>query len=381
MDLLTLDRLREMAAACEGVRVTITLPTHPAAPDNRKDPLQLRALLREAEADLVQQGLRVSEAATMLAPARELADDGLFWRPRPGGVAVFLCTDDMRAYRTLAPLAPTVHVGDRFRVLPLLEAVDRGERFLLLALSQHSVRLFRGDRSGLTEVDLGDMPQDVLEALRVDGFEEQLQLHSSTGGHAPGGGRGPAIFHGSGPDTGITTRYLTEFVKRIAAGLRDLVKDREVPLVLAAVGELAALYREADREHKVIHETVSGNPEGVPMAELHAQAWRIASDTYASDRLSALDRVRELQGTGRMTDAPADVVSAAAYGQVDTLVVAPGASLWGRFDESTGHVALSAERAPGDDDLLELAASRTLQNGGTVLVSGEAAPCAAALRY
>lgn len=382
MDYLTLDDLRGLLEACEGERVSIVMPTHGAAPDNRQDPLQFKALLREAETTLVHGGMKVSEAAALLSEARDFAEDGLVWRPRPGGLAVFICDEGTRVFRTPVALDPAVSVGDRFLVRPLLAAADRGERFFVLALSQHSVRLYRGTRETMTEVDLGDMPTDILDALRVDGFEEQLQSHSAAGAATAGGGRRAVIFHGSGAETGSTTRYVTEFVKRVSAGLKDLVHDREAPFVVAAVAELAAMYRDNDRHHNVTERFVAGNAESVRPDELHAQAWTIASQAFEAERRAGVDRFRELAGTAHVAVEPQDVVAAAAYGRVDTLLLSPDASVWGSFDEAAGTVVVSPQRANGDDDLVDFAAARTLANSGAVYSAPELdTPFAAVLRY
>lgn len=382
MDPLTLDDLRGLLEGCEGKRVSLFMPTHGAAPDNRQDLLQFRALLREAEDSLVVGGMRPADAAALLSPARDLAEDGMFWRPRPGGLAVFVCPEGMRAFRTPEALGPGVSVGDRFAIRPVLTALDRGERFFVIALSQHSVRLFRGTREALTEIDLGDMPRDILEALRVDGFEEQLQSHSGSRGSAPDGGRGAAIFHGSGADTGITTRYLTEYAKRIAAGLADLVRDREAPFVIAAVSELAALYREADRRHNIVPGFVAGNPEATPVTELHSAAWAAASESFDTERLAIERRYRENLGSAAASEDPSKIVPAAAYGRVAALLVSPDASLWGRFDEATGTVEISDGTVRTDEDLIELAVLHTILHGGEVHVATLGDPAiGAVMRY
>ncbi len=369
MDLLTVEALRELVRGCGGEHVSLFMPTHGAAPDNRKDPLQFRALLRQAEGALIARGKRLAEAGRLLSPAHELAEDGIIWRPHPGGLAAFVCDDGMRVYRSPVRLEPAVRVGDRFSIRPALAAADRGERFFVLALSQNSVRLFRGTRDGLTELDLGDLPQDILDALRIDGFEQQLQSHSSSSGPAPGKGRGAVVFHGSGADTGVTTRYLTEFVKRIAAGLFDLVHDREAPFVVAAVAELAAMYREADRTHNVTEAFVAGNPEATSQTDLHAAAWNAARRAFEAELAAIEERFGESLGTSHASSDPAEIVAAAAFGRVETLLVSSGATLRGRFDEDSGRVEILDDPEQGGEDLVELAIAHTIARSGDVHLS------------
>jgi hypothetical protein len=59
-----------------------------------------------------------------------------------------------------------------------------------------------------------------------------------------------------------------------------------------------------------------------------------------------------------------EVVPASVSGRVDTLFVALGRQVIGRFDPENNSVQVNDEAA--GRDLLDLAAARTLQNGGTV---------------
>lgn len=383
MDVLTVEGLRSLTGRLGGPCVSIFLDTHATAPANRQDAVVFKTLLKSAEERLAEAGMRSAEAAALLEPARALGDDGLFWRPRPGGVAVFLAPGDpMRVMRLPVAFEPQVVVNERFHIKPLIGVVDRGERFHVLALSQNQVRLFAGGRAGLDEVDLGEMPRNILDTLRNDGFEEQLQMHTSAT-HRPGGGRGAAMFHGSGgADTGITKRYLTEYVKRVASGVRDAIGEPGTPLVVAAVDYLGAMYREADKTHRVAEEIVTGSPETLGPSDLHARAWPVAERIFTAERDDALVRLREATGTAHAEHDPAQVALAAGRGRVDTLFIAPDAAVWGTADHESGSAETHDERLPGDEDLADLAVVGTVLHAGRVWTAPDlAGPMAALLRY
>ena len=81
-----------------------------------------------------------------------------------------------------------------------------------------------------------------------------------------------------------------------------------------------------------------------------------------------------------------DVVRAAYQGRVDTLLLAEGEAVWGRYHEEADEVATGQEFAETREDLLNAIAARTLRQGGTVYVLPEKdipedAPAAAILRY
>lgn len=57
---------------------------------------------------------------------------------------------------------------------------------------------------------------------------------------------------------------------------------------------------------------------------------------------------------------------AADSGRVATLFVADDVHLWGTYDPATGATHVHTDEEPGDDELIDLAAARTLINRGTV---------------
>jgi hypothetical protein len=80
------------------------------------------------------------------------------------------------------------------------------------------------------------------------------------------------------------------------------------------------------------------------------------------------------------------VVPAACQGRVSVLFTALDTQVWGTHNEETGNVHLHESRDPLDEDLLDVAAERTLAHGGTVYaVPADEVPCggaaAATLRY
>lgn len=382
MDSLTKEELKALSQASGGWRVSLYMNTHPAAPQNQQDPLHLKNLLKTAGDELRARGVRGVEVSRLLAPGRDLVDDGLFWRPQPGGLAVFIADDGLRVHRLPVIFEEQVSVGDRFHVKPLLPALDRGERYYVLALSQNDVRLFLGDRSGLAPVPLGDMPRSIAEALRNDGYEEHLQSRTfASGGTRVAGGKGSAIFHGSGVATPVETRYVTEYVKRVASGMREVARDPRAPFVVAAVDYLQSAYREADGYHAVTPEGVTGNPESLDSDALHARAWPLARAVFIQRGADAVRRYRSLEGTGQATTDTAEIVRSAAYGRVDSLFVAVDTVQWGVFDRDSGTVDVHDERGPSDEDLVETATAETLLNGGEVWPEDVGAPIAALLRY
>jgi hypothetical protein len=136
--------------------------------------------------------------------------------------------------------------------------------------------------------------------------------------------------------------------------------------VLAGVEFLFPLYRQASDHPRIVDGGVTGNPDELSAEDLHERAWPLAEPHFTRSREQAEARFRELLGTGQASGQLEAVVTAAHDGRVDTLFVALDARRWGTFDPDRRTVALSDHNGPGTEDLVDLAATRTLLAGGTV---------------
>jgi Bacterial archaeo-eukaryotic release factor family 3 len=147
------------------------------------------------------------------------------------------------------------------------------------------------------------------------------------------------------------------------------LKGQREPLLLAGVGYLFPIYREASVYPHLLEEGAAGNPDEMKPEELRDRAWEIVGPRFAGARRAAASLYRQLAGTGLTSADAAEVVPAAYYGRVDTLFVAKGLQRWGYFDPRTATAYVHGEPARGDGDLLDLAAVQTFLTGGTVYVS------------
>jgi hypothetical protein len=177
-------------AAGEGPCVSILLPTHRHGPETRQGPIRLRNLTDRAAAELRDAGVGDDDIDTWLAPVRGLIDDQPYWQHQADGLALFAAPGRVSRWRLPAPMPEEVTVAASFRLRPLLPFRSDHDRFVILALSQGSIRLFEATRHTIAELDLGPIPASIDVALAHEDPERQQQFHNS-GGPAP-------QFHGHG---------------------------------------------------------------------------------------------------------------------------------------------------------------------------------------
>lgn len=383
MSLLSTSELRTLMERRESPCVSVFLPSHRVGPETQQDRIRFKNLLKVAEEKLIRNGLRAPQAKDLLQPAQALIQDNLFWSHQSDGLAVFFSSGGYLQYNLPIRFEELVVVSDRFHLKPMLPLLSGDGRFYILALSQNQVRLLQGTRYSVDDVDLNGVPRSLEEALRPDTPEKQIQWPAFPQG---GAGKGAPAFHGHGGGTDDPKENILQFLRQVDKGLHELIGNEHAPLVLAAVDYLFPIYKEANTYGNLLDQGIPGNPEGLTAQQLHEQAWSIIEPYFQKAQQDAVGLYNRLAGTGRTSKDLEDIVRGAYHGRVEVLFVALGVQRWGSFDGDTDSVRLHDTAEPGDEDLLDFAAIRTLLNGGSVYaVEPENVPddrrVAAILRY
>lgn len=386
MDAFTKDDLKSLLDNETGWCVSIFLPTRRAGPETEQNAIRLKNLLQKAEEALVSRDMRRPDAQTLLADARALLRDAMFWRQQSDGLAVFVSPTLTSFYRMPVSFEELVVVNRDFHLKPLLPFLAGDGRFYLLALSQKSVRLLEGTRDSISEIEAESLPPSLAEALRYEQVERHLQWHTSTAEPSASATR-PAMFHGQGgPEEDAKSRILRYF-HVLDEGLRGVIAGQNVPLVLAGVEYLFPIYREANSYPHLLEKGIPGNPEELSAQELHRRAWELVGPYHDRAREEALGKYQSLLGTGLASADPREVVAGAYYGRVESLFFAVNCHIWGTFDPQSGEVVLtSGPEGEGVEDLSDLATIHTILNQGDAYPASqedmpEACALAAVFRY
>lgn len=381
---LTRGELESLMEHREDPCVSIYAPMVKAGPETQQNAIRFKNLVRQAVEALEERGLGTQEAEALLAPATELIDDNPFWQHQATGFAAFFSRGLVRWFRVPIEVRELAVVEDRFHLKPLLPLVSGDGRFYILALSQKHVRLLEATRHSVREVDLGDLPTSLNDALGYEVEETHLQFH--TGTRTSGAPDRAPVYHGHGGGEDDAKAEIHKFFNLLDNGVSSLLADRSAPLVLAGVEFLLPIYRQVTDHSRVIEGGVAGNPDNLSADELHAKAWPVVETVFTEAQESAAARFHDLLGTGQASTQLDDVVTAAHDGRVETLFVALGTRRWGTFDPDERKVEVSEQNGPGTEDLVDFAALQTLRKGGQVFaVSPDQVPeggaVAAVYRY
>lgn len=386
LEIVSRKELRELASFRADHCVSIFLPTHRAGAQIQEDPIRLKNLTARAEQELIERGLRAPEARRILEKPKRLLKDGLFWHYQSDGLAIFCGKDFYRVYRIPLRFKERCVVSDRFYIKPLLPALKGNERFYVLALSQKGVRLLEGSAFGIGEVDLGNLTENLSALLRVSKGEKQLQFHSGAGEKTAGGFERVPIFHGHGPGKEDKKDKIYRYFMEVDRALKEHLRGNNAPVVLCGVDYLIPIYREITGLSGIVDGAITGNPDELTLQEINRRAVEILSEAFALPLRRALDKYRELVGTGHTSTEVKEIIPTAHKGLVEYLFVDVDAEVWGRYEEETEEVFIHEARLPDSEDILDICVVESYFRGGTVYALSrnempEEGPVAAVFRF
>jgi hypothetical protein len=363
--------------------ISIYMPTYRMGKETKQNPIRFKNLLAETKNRLIKNVLSQSDTDAYLKPLQELIGQYGFWQNQLDGLAIFHSPEGVHSFRLPLVFDEIAVIDRRFHIKPLIPLFSSNDRFYALALSQNHVRFFTGTRFGIEEIDLGDTPTSMAEALEFDDPEKQLQFHSST---SPSRGKRNAMFHGHDPDND-DAQNIIRFFRQVNRGVMERIGDQTAPLVLVGVDYLLPLYAEANTYAHLAENGVTGNPDELHPDELHKAAWEIIAPQVRAQYEKSVEKYQQIAAKVKATTDLAEIIPAAYHARIDTIFVTLGNQVWGSFDPATNKINLQEESNPQSRDLLDLAALHTLLNGGAVYAVHQEdmpeadQPIAAILRY
>ncbi len=383
MRLATISDLRTLNDRQDAHCVSILMPTTGVGAEYDKNRIRFKTLLRQTEKRLEELGLSGEERGDILGPARSLEGERPFWKACTRGLAVYASTGMFRTYRLPFETEERAAVGSRFITRPLVRLVAREDRYILLALGLGDNRLFEATPHSIREIPAENLPRGISDTLRYDVFEKHLQGHATA--RATGSGA-RMTFHGHGSSKQDRRSQVRRYVNSVADEISELLAGETAPLVVATLPHLLPDFRDACSYPNLSDGSVEVDPGHMQIEELHQRSLDPARAVLDRELDRALERYGDSAAAGEATSDADEVVLAAFDGRVDTLLLDDGARVYGRHQLDRHEVEVHDEPEDGDTDLVDLAAMKTLLQGGRVLPlprerMPNRAPMAAILRY
>jgi len=368
IDLPTRDEIARLARTRADACLSIYLRTTPVTQETQASRIEFGNLLREAERQLAEAAFDKRRLAKLMEPLRDLVDDDEFWKYQANSLAVFATPDRTRTYRLANDLTSMVQVADRFHLKPLLRARTFDHGAYVLALSENAVSLVRM-HAGLPpeKVKVPDLPASAAAAAGKSTLNDRTfsgRIHASEGQNV----------------------RFQQYVRKVDAALRPVLAGQDLPLVLAATGRLADIFRQMNGYPHLLDGGIVESPDRLGEQELAEKARPVLDAAYAAEIGELRALYAERAGSGRATSDISSAARAATFGAVDTLLVNIDSVVPGFVDDETGAVTFVEVDDAAAYGVVDEIAARALGQGARVLgVRKEDLPegeeLAAILRY
>jgi hypothetical protein len=339
-------------------------PTHRRHPENRQDPIRFRNLIKEMEQSL-RQKYPAREIQPLLQPFQSLSEDREFWNCTLDGLAVLSAAAISRVYRLQRPVPEIVVVADSFHTKPLMRIFQSADRYQVLALSRRDIKLYEGNRDALDVVELaGGVPATIVEALGA----ELTEPHQTVASYGTGAG-GPAMHHGHGSrkdEIDVDAERFFRVVDR--AILEHHSRVSGLPLILAALPEHHALFRQVSHNPFLVDSGIEVNPDALPADTFRERAWKVVEPKYLARLAALVEEFGAAKAQQLGAEDIAQIAEAAVAGRVANLLIEAERQIPGRIDTATGRIELNDLDHPEIDDLLDDLGELVLSKGGRIVV-------------
>jgi hypothetical protein len=324
----------------------------------------IKADLQNASQQLAERGVSKAEAAQLLEPLEKLDEDaaGSHWSR-----VILRSPTVFEQFQLRYPVKSSLTVAGSFSIRPLLPEMASPELFYILALSKERVALLRcaGVRAEPANLPAG-VPQTLKDWLAMEPVEQSPQNRSAAG---PSVGMMQGVRFGTGSVRDKERAWLADFYKRIDRGIQELLRESEIPLILAGVDEDVAVYRAANVYPHLIRKSISGSIDiARDQTETLRQAYSILQSDVLERQAAALKIAKERSGAARFSTRLDIILRAAFEGRVERLALSETAEQVDVFEHGD-------YRIWGKEDLFNLAAVQTmLHNGKSCALPAEIMP-------
>lgn len=325
--------------------VTITLPTHRSAPENRQDPIRVKNLVEQATNRLLGE-FNKREIEVLVARLQALAES-IEYRNTLDGLALFVTHEFSQLVYLPFSLKERVAVDDTFFLRDLVFAMNRTPRYWVLALSEKPTRLFDATRENLVEITEGGFP---LTHTRPGG-EESL----------PGG-------FGVQKSAYRDERH-RQFFRDIDSALKPFLADDPLPLAVVGVDRYLSFYNEVSNHKDAVITTLTGSHDKTSAHELGKLVWPLVKASLAEERRQVLSELDKAIGERKFVSTVGEVWRAAHEGRGRLLLVEEDFHYPARVDSSGTQISAAEDVEAPDvmDDAVDEIITAVLEKQGKVV--------------
>jgi hypothetical protein len=324
----------------------------------KKLEIEFKNLLQQAEKELKEKwDFKQREVDNFLSKAAEIAADINFWQEQKEGLAVFISENKFDYFRLTVDTFDSVHVSQLFDIKQLITDLWDYQKYYILALSPNFNKLYLADKNDIEEVELENLPKNIKEFLNIE--DEGAQKYQSMSKSASG-----SIFHGEGGAGDDDQEDLLHYLKEVNRVIFNELKSEDNYLLLACDDNLFSIYKDINSYGEMLEDNISGNAAQMNYKELKERGWEIVEPHLHDYVNEMIEKYNNLEGTDKISNNLEEIIEAAYYSKVGSLMINKKAVENGVFSSEDNEIKKLDEKE--NYDLYNYAAAHTIANGGDV---------------
>ncbi len=339
-----LNKIKDIQA--EGC-VTLIMNTHRTAPDNDRDPITLKNLLKEAEVGLLKEFDKRKAGAIFdhLKVAAEKIDHSY----NKESLLVFANENIKDFVRLPIAVQDRVIIDNNFATRDIIRALHEQENFYVLVLSRKNARLIEAFNNKL------------VKEFETDAFPFENDTHYSTDKHQLSTNKG-------------TDNQYEEFFNRVDKEFQTASGSRKLPLVVATEERNFQHFKKISDNPGQIIGRINPGHEDEKAEKITADAWKVVHSNVEEQNARRIAELKQAVDQGTFLSDFNDIWRAVNEGRGETLFVRRG--LFQPAVIKGDSIELSDEESKREkgviDDIIDEIIERNIAKGGdTVFVDDD----------
>lgn len=316
---LTKECLKELVKNKTGNPIiSIYMDTYKYGEEQLLNAKQLQRTIPHLEKELLNKDVALEEVEQYLKPLKELAENEQAWQHMDEGLAIFITDKEAISYTLHHDVDFSWTIDTKPRLEPLIKELGIDKNFLILSVSQDDVRLLEANDQEYKELDLGNIPGRMKDAIP----EDNLQKHSPS--RIGNGSSGFAVSFGHDKSE-IQDQQIERFLKTIADNLKTAlpVNDHR-PIVIMCPPNYMAPFR----EHQALQHTrtafVHGAWSRATDLELYEAALPVFNEELDNTE-TIVEKIIDKGESQKLIERSTSAILELSFeiGRIDTLIIKP----------------------------------------------------------
>lgn len=329
-----LKKIKEIRA--EGC-VTIILNTHRTRPDNEKDPLNLKNLVKEAEERLYKDYDK-RFVWPLLEKLNKLSAD-IDHQQNLESLLLFVNKDTAEYTRLPLPVKDRVVIDTTFATRDMVRAMHEQAGYYVLVISRQNARLIEAFNDKVIKEIQGEFP---IENTLYSTSKKELSTNKGT------------------------DNLIEEFFNRVDKTVQETIKDNPLPIILATETRNFDHYLKVTDNKQYITGHINKNRDDEKAHHIVEDAWEEVKKLFAEKRKAKVDTLHSAVKEVKLLTDLNGIWKALKEGRGDAIFVRKGYFQPAQITDQGIVVADSFEIEAKDviDDLVDEMVEITLQYGG-----------------